>query len=86
MASKTCNQLKGKTYTHYLLVESVHTPTLHSAPFFAVRKQFWKNLLKRGENEFYTDNCRHSNQLFLEDLSVNHNFLQTGRPISAPLG
>jgi hypothetical protein len=37
---------------------------LHSAPFFAVRKQFWQNLLKRGENEFYTDNCRHSNQLF----------------------
>ena len=36
---------------------------LHSAPFFAVRKQFWQNLLKRGENEFYTDHCRHSNQL-----------------------
>ena len=59
---------------------------LHSAPFFAVRQQFWQNLLKRGENEFYTDNCRHSNQLFLEDFSVNHTFLQPRRPMSAPLG
>jgi hypothetical protein len=44
-----------------LAAAAVH---LHSAPFFAVRKQFWQNLLKRGENEFYTDNCIQSNQLF----------------------
>jgi len=29
--------------------------SLHSAPFFAVRKPFWQNLLKRGGNECYTD-------------------------------
>src|SRR5262245_44151120 len=62
------------------------TSHLHSAPFFAVRQQFWQNLLKRGENEVYTDHCRHSNQLFLEDFSVNHNFLQARRPMAAPLG
>ena len=61
------------------------TLILHSAPFFAVRKQLWQNLVKRGENEFYTGSCRHSNRLFLEDFSVNHNLLQTGRPISAHL-
>ena len=46
------------------LSQPTYWHSLHSAPFFAVRKQFWQNLLKRGENEFYTDNCRHSNQLF----------------------
>ena len=36
---------------------------LHSAPFFAVRKPCWQTLLQRGENECYTDQCRHSNHL-----------------------
>ena len=58
----------------------------HSAPFFAVLKQFWQSLLKRGKDELSTDYCRRSNYLFRWFLPLNHNFLQLGRPISDLLG
>jgi hypothetical protein len=61
------------------------TTNSHSAPFFAVLKQFWQSLLKSGGDEFYTDNCLRFNSLFPCPLFFNHNFLQTGRPISGPL-
>ena len=52
----------------------------HSAPFFAVLKQFWQRLLKRGEDELYTDHCICSNLLFPWSVFLNHNFPQTARP------
>jgi hypothetical protein len=58
----------------------------HSAPFFAALEQFWQSLLQRGEDDLYTGYVIRSNPLFPCHLSLNHNFLQTVRPISDPLG
>ena len=58
----------------------------HSAPFFAVLKQFCQSLRKRREDKRDPDYFICSNLLFPWHFSFNHNFLQTGRPISDPLG
>ena len=58
----------------------------HSAPFFAVLKQFWQSLLQRREDELYTAHGIRHNSLFLGYFPINHNFLQTMRPISDPPG
>ena len=58
----------------------------HSAPFCAVLKQLWQRLLKRGEDERYTDNCIRSHLLFPWYVVLHHHFLHTARPLSAPLG
>ena len=77
---ETYIRVKGQWYYLYRAVDNSH-----SAPFFAVLKQFWQSLLKSGGDEFNTDNCLRFNSLFPCPFFLNHNFLQTGRPISGPL-
>jgi hypothetical protein len=58
----------------------------------AFRTLFWNSeailpeFLKRGEAELATDAFIPHNHLFLYALPLNHNFLQLGRLIAAPLG
>ena len=58
----------------------------HSAPFFAVLTQFWQRLLKRGENERYTDHYICSNRLFPWPVFLNHNFHKLRDPHFWPFG
>ena len=58
----------------------------HSAPFFAVLTQFWQRLLKRGENERYTDHYICSNRLFPWSVFLNHNFHKLRGPHFWPFG
>jgi hypothetical protein len=60
--------------------------------YLAFRTLFWNSeailpeFLKRGEAELATDAFIPHNHSFLYALPLNHNFLQLGRPIAAPLG
>lgn len=63
-----------------------------NGPRLAFRTLFWNaeailpEFLKRAEAELATDAFIPHNHLFLYALPLNHNFLQLGRPIAAPLG
>jgi T5orf172 domain-containing protein len=58
----------------------------------AFRTLFWNSeailpeFLKRGEAERATAACIPHNPGFLYALPLQHNFLQLGRPMAAPLG
>ena len=54
--------------------------------FFRSSEAFWRSLPQGGEDELYVDYSILCNPLFLGYLFINHNFIQTGRPISDPPG